>query len=125
MKPASAKAKGRKLQQQLRDLVLETFPDLKPDDVRSTPMGVNGSDLMLSPYAQDHFGFKVECKNRAAMSVFRDFEQAATECAPWLVPLLVIKENKSKPLAIVDLDFFMLLLKQVYLYNKQERSKSN
>ena len=40
MKSRSAKAKGRRLQQQVRDLLLERFsPELEPDDIRSAIMG--------------------------------------------------------------------------------------
>ena len=49
MKTSSAKAKGRRLQQKVRDLLLETFTELEPDDIRSTSMGVSGEDLQLSP----------------------------------------------------------------------------
>lgn len=66
MKPSSAKAKGRKLQQQVRDLILETFSDLEPDDVRSTSMGAGGEDVLLSPLARRKFPFSVECKNQQA-----------------------------------------------------------
>jgi hypothetical protein len=118
---SSAKAKGRKLQQHVRDQVLHYFPELQKDDVRSTPMGVTGSDLTLSPKAQEIFPFKVECKNRAAMAVFRDFEQAWAGCAPWMIPLVVLKENNSKPLAVVDLDFFLHAIRGNYDYNKLHR----
>jgi hypothetical protein len=33
MRPSSAKAKGRRLQNQIRELILENFPQLHPDDV--------------------------------------------------------------------------------------------
>jgi hypothetical protein len=35
MKPRSAKAKGRRFQTEVRDLILESFPILEPDDVKS------------------------------------------------------------------------------------------
>jgi hypothetical protein len=39
MKPQSAKAKGRRLQQQVAAAVLENYHELTEDDVRSTSMG--------------------------------------------------------------------------------------
>lgn len=39
MKPQSAKAKGRRLQQQVAAAVLENYRELTEDDVRSTSMG--------------------------------------------------------------------------------------
>ena len=40
MKTASAKQKGRLLQQKVRDLILNVFPFLKAGDVRSTAMEI-------------------------------------------------------------------------------------
>ena len=34
----NAKAKGRLGQQEVRDKLLDTFPDLEPDDIKSTVM---------------------------------------------------------------------------------------
>ena len=48
----TAKAKGRLGQNEIRDKILETFPDLEPDDVRSTTMGDTGEDIQLSPAAR-------------------------------------------------------------------------
>ena len=62
MKAQSAKAKGRKLQQVVRDGVLKRFPSLEPDDVRSTSMGAGGEDVQLSPVARRLFPYQVECK---------------------------------------------------------------
>ena len=35
----AAKAKGRGGQQEVRDRLLETFPEFEPDDIKSTTMG--------------------------------------------------------------------------------------
>lgn len=86
-------------------------------------MGVTGSDLMLSPTAQDIFPFKVECKNNKAIAVYRHFEQASAGCPPWLNPLVVIKENNAKPLAIVDLDLFMFLLRENYVNQELRKER--
>ena len=49
----NAKAKGRLGQQEVRDKLLETFPDLEPDDIKSTVMGDSGEDIQLSPAFQE------------------------------------------------------------------------
>ncbi len=55
MKTSSAKAKGRRLQQTVRDKILSLFPTLELDvDVRSAIMGETGEDIKLSKKA---FGF--------------------------------------------------------------------
>jgi hypothetical protein len=109
--PQSAKAKGRRLQQQVRDLILSSFPSLEQDDVRSTSMGAGGEDVQLSPAARKLFPYSVECKNLAKIAVFNYYEQSQSNCGNY-EPLVVIKQNRSKPLAVVDLDHFMELVKE-------------
>lgn len=110
MKTQSAKAKGRKLQQMVRDLILETFSELEPDDVRSTSMGAGGEDLQLSPAARRKFPYSVECKNVEKLNVWGAYEQAAANSGKH-EPLLVMKKNRKKPLVVLDLEAFIDLLK--------------
>jgi hypothetical protein len=63
MKTASAKAKGRLLQQHIVKTILDAFENLEPDDVVSRPMGSPGVDVMLSPKAQRVFPVSIESKN--------------------------------------------------------------
>ena len=111
MKTASGKAKGRKLQQIVRDKILEAFPTLKPDDCRSTSMGASGEDIQLSPAARKLFPYSVEAKARASISVYAWYQQAKTNAPKGMEPLLVIKQNYGKPLVVIDLDTFMELVK--------------
>ena len=111
MKAQSAKAKGRKLQQAVRDGILERFPTLEPDDVRSTGMGQSGEDVQLSPAARKLFPYSVECKNLAKIAVYNYYNQCLTNCGA-SEPLVVVKQNRSKPLAIVDLEHFLDLVKR-------------
>ena len=48
----NAKAKGRLGQQEVRDKLLESFPDLEPDDIKSTAEseGVLKKDITLSVF---------------------------------------------------------------------------
>ena len=71
MKPQSAKQKGRLLQQKVRDGILKNYPQLEPDDVRSTSMGAGGTDVQLSPAAKRLFPYEIECKNLAKVSVYK------------------------------------------------------
>lgn len=111
MKVSSAKQKGRLLQQVVRDKILETFTELEPDDVKSTSMGAQGEDIQLSPAARRWFPFSVECKSRATVSVYPWFKQAEANTPKGTNPLLVIKQNHSKPLVVLDLETFMELVK--------------
>ena len=92
MKPQSAKAKGRKLQQWVRDLILESFPSLEADDVRSTSMGAGGEDVQLSPAARRLFPYSVECKSVEKLNVWGAYEQAEANSGEH-EPLLIMKKN--------------------------------
>ena len=48
----ASKAKGRRLQNLLRDLLREKFPQLEDDDIKSATMGIVGEDIVLSPAAR-------------------------------------------------------------------------
>jgi len=110
MKPQSAKGKGRRLQQWMRDLILENFTDLEPDDVRSTGMGQSGEDLQLSPAARRLFPYSVEAKNCERLNVWGAYEQAAANSGKH-EPLLVMKKNRKKPLVVLDAEAFIELVK--------------
>ena len=109
MKTQSAKAKGRKLQQWTRDQILEVYPHLEADDVRSTSMGASGSDVQLSPLARKSFDYDVECKSLARVGVYRYVDQCNNRGDAQ--PLVIVKENRRKPLAVVDAEHFFELLR--------------
>ena len=111
MKTSSAKAKGRLLQQLVRDKILDAFPLLEADDVKSTSMGASGEDVQLSPAARRWFPFSVECKSRATISTYAWYQQAKTNAPKDTTPIVVMKQNHSKPLVLIDLDSFMELVK--------------
>jgi hypothetical protein len=110
MTPQSAKAKGRRLQQKVRDAILTTFPELDADDVTSCSMGAGGEDVKLSPAARRLFGFSIECKKRKAFAVYGDYDQARRH-GPH-EPLLIIEADRRKPLAVVDLATFLELVER-------------
>lgn len=120
MKPSSAKQKGRLLQQKVRDAVLGKFPHLEPDDVRSTSMGAGGADVQLSPAAKKVFPFDVECKSLAAIGIYKHYKQAASHGRH--EPLVVVKQNNSKPLAVVDFEYFMSMVEELYANRKHDGS---
>lgn len=111
MKTASAKQKGRLLQQKVRDLILNVFPFLKAGDVRSTAMGQSGVDVQLSPKASEVFPYAVECKSMASIAIYKWYEQREPE--EGLETLLVVKANRKNALAIVDLEHFMDLQRRL------------
>jgi hypothetical protein len=111
----SRKAKGRRLQQHVRDLILETYNDLEPDDVRSTPMGCSGEDVWLSPKARKEFPYSVECKNVERLNIWKTIEQCESNLKDGSEPLIVFSKNRAPKDACIKLDHFMELIK-----NKKE-----
>jgi len=109
MKPASAKAKGRVFQQYVRDKILDCFPTLAKDDVRSTSMGAGGEDLQLSPVARKLVPYNIECKSKATSQIHTYYDQAKEHGEH--EPLVIVKKDRSIPLAIVSLEHFLTLLK--------------
>lgn len=108
VKTSSIKAKGRRLQQLVRDRIREKF-NLQEDDVRSLTMGESGEDILLSPSARQVFPFSVECKNVEKLNFWKAYEQAVYNSKGY-TPLLVAKKNHSNPLVVLSLDDFMRLL---------------
>lgn len=110
MKPASAKQKGRTLCKYLIEKIREYFPQLKEDDISYRSSGANGEDLLLSPSARAILPLSFECKNRKSFAIYKDYAQAEENCKGF-EPVLVIRQNRSEPLAVVDLEFFLDLMK--------------
>ena len=109
MKTRSAKNKGKRLQNQVRDLILEKFNKLEEDDVRSITMGDSGEDILLSPAARRLFPFSVECKNQEKLNIWSSLEQAEDNASNY-TPLLIFKRNRSKTYVTLSLEDFLELL---------------
>ncbi len=110
MNSRSCKGKGRRLQNEVRDVILEHFKDLEPDDVKCALMGESGADIKLSPAARRKFGFSVECKNQEKISIWAAIKQSETNCKPDTKPLLVFRRNRSKTYVTLALEDFLAML---------------
>jgi hypothetical protein len=107
----SAKAKGRRHQQWVRDKILALWPKkLQADDVRSTSMGANGEDVQLSPAARRLFPYSVECKAFKSFAIYKVMDQASENCPKGAEPIAIIKADRRKPLAVVDADHFFQII---------------
>lgn len=112
MRTSSAKAKGRRLQDWVRDRLKAIF-GFTADEVRTAIMGETGTDIKLSSSARSAFPYKCECKNHEAFtSIYKAYEQAASHSGNE-EPLLFIKKNRHKVLAIIDANHFLELVKNV------------
>ncbi len=108
MKPQSAKAKGRKLQQWMRDKLIEEL-DIHPEDIESRSMGAGGEDLIMARAARQNFPFSIECKNVEKLNVWDSYDQASANSGKH-EPLLVMKKNGKKPLVVIDAESFIRLI---------------
>jgi len=68
MRPQSAKAKGRRLQQWTRDQLIEHLM-ISDEDVESRSMGAGGEDLIMAKEARNKFPYSIECKNQQKVNV--------------------------------------------------------
>lgn len=121
MKTSSAKQKGRKLQQLVRDTLLKAFPQLEVDDIKSTSMGAQGEDVQLSPAARKIIPVAIEAKARRSIAVGRFYEQAqehAISVKEPVEPVVVLKEDRKNPLVLISLDFFVALCQDRYDHYK-------
>lgn len=115
MTPRSAKNKGKKLQNDVKRLLVSAFPEYE-GHIKSTTMGESGEDIQISPTARKAIPYQFECKSRASMAVYKDYTQASNHgCNE---ACLIIKQNGSKPLAIIDLEKFIELI--WYRHNYRE-----
>ena len=107
MKTQSAKAKGRRLQQWFRDLLIEKL-DIHPEDIESRSMGAGGEDLIMARAARQRFPYSIECKNQESINVWKSYEQAQENSKDY-EPVVVLKLNNTKPLVLVDAEYFVKL----------------
>lgn len=109
IKTSSAKSKGRGLQQLVRDKLLSLSDTFRDGDIESTGMGQVGEDIQLSPHARDLLPISVECKSRAKFVVYSVIDQCKTNCPDGCEPVVVLKANYKKPVAVIDLDYYIKL----------------
>ena len=111
MKTQSAKAKGRRFQQWVRDKLIDIL-DIHPEDIESRSMGAGGEDLIMARAAREKFPYSIECKNQEKLNLWEAYSQAEANCGDYQ-PIVFLKRNKQKPLVLVDADYFMRLHERV------------
>ncbi len=107
MKTQSAKGKGRRLQQWVREMLIEIL-DVHPEDLESRSMGAGGEDLIMARAAREKFPHSIECKNVERLNVWDAYEQACANAGDY-EPIVVIKKNRKNPLVVVDAQYFIKL----------------
>jgi hypothetical protein len=111
MKTQSAKQKGRKLQQWVRNLLIEKL-NVHPEDIESRSMGAGGEDLIMARAAREKFPLSIECKNQEKVNVWESYKQAEENSKDY-EPIVVIKRNNSKPLIVIDAEYFVSMFKNL------------
>ena len=109
LKTQSAKAKGRRLQQWVRDLLIEKL-EVHPEDVESRSMGAGGEDLIMARAAREKFPYSIEGKNQDKVNIWESYSQAVENSKDY-EPIVVLKRNNHKPLVLVDAEYFIGLHK--------------
>tara|TARA_Y100000401_G_scaffold39081_1_gene29623 strand:- start:5 stop:424 length:420 start_codon:yes stop_codon:yes gene_type:complete len=119
IKVSSAKAKGRRLQQWVRDYLHSNLKGVEKDDITSTPGGVNGPDIGLSPLARKLFPWTVECKSRSSFSVYEALEQAERNLIKNTKPVAILKGDRKQPLALLYAEDLLEILTCSMTKNKK------
>jgi hypothetical protein len=105
----SSKAKGRRLQNLVRDKLREKFTSLEEDDIKSAIMGTVGEDIVLSPAARKVIPFSFECKNVERLQFWKTVEQAEGN-SNGRTPVIVVKKNGRKPYVALPLEDWLELI---------------
>ena len=111
MNTRSSKAKGRRLQNWVRDKLRYAFitcwnklPTLEEDDIKSQTMGMTGEDIILSPAARKIIPYSFECKNVEKLNIWSTLDQAETNAPDNVTPIAIIKRNHSKVYVVIEFD---------------------
>ena len=111
MEPASAKAKGRRLQNEIREILLEHFGDrLERDDIKTAVMGESGEDIKRSPLAKRLLPFSFECKNQEKLNIWSAIQQSEDNCPDGDIPIVAFRRNRSDIFVALSFENFLRIL---------------
>jgi len=97
MNTATRKAKGKRLQKYVCNLILKFFPILSEKDKKIFP-------------------YSIECKNQERMKYLWEAYEQAISNSKKLEPLVIIKINNKKPLVVLDAEYFIKLQSEIKKY---------
>jgi hypothetical protein len=106
--PQSRKAKGRNAQKQVVDEILLRYSDsLTANDVKSTPMGVNESDVWLSEKALTILPFEIEVKAQEKLNIWDALKQCETRATKnGRTPVVFFKKNRTEMYCVLSMKKF-------------------
>lgn len=111
MRPSSSKAKGRRLQNKVAELLRTKFSSLDPDDIKPAIMGESGVDIKLSPAAKKLIPWAFECKNVERLNVWEALAQAESNAGKES-PALVFTKNRKPIYVALNFELFLELLRE-------------
>ena len=118
----SAKAKGRLGQQEIRDKLLETFPEFEKGDIKSAIMGDTGEDIQFSPQAKKRLPLSIEVKRRKGelKTVYYYMEQSLNHSLNTSGEPVVFFRSDHRPwVVMIGLQHYMDLLKDWNINGKK------
>ena len=106
----ASKAKGRRLQNYVRDMLRDVYSQLHEDDIKSQTMGMTGEDIVRSPAAREACAFSFECKNVERLQMWQAIEQCEENCKIPNIPAIVFKKNGKEPYVAIPFTVFCDML---------------
>ena len=115
IKISSAKAKGRRCQQWVCEMISDVLgiPWGRDEAIAPREMGQSGTDVRLVGQAQVEFPFSVECKWQESWSVPAWIEQARANRKSGTDWLLIAKSSRNPYVAVLDAEVFFDLCKRL------------
>jgi len=112
----SAKAKGRKLQQEIgkRFAEIVNIEFGKDKLISSREMGQSGTDIRLIGKALEKIPYSIECKRCENWSVHSWIKQAEDNVIEGTDWLLFAKRNRSNSVVIMDAETFFKLFEKTH-----------
>lgn len=107
------KKKGREFENEIVASILETFPQLSPNDVLARSMGDPGQDVILSEAARKVLPLALELKrvNRVEnLDMKKAFSQAKANCQAGQIPAVVHREDRHEAMIALYLGDLILTL---------------
>lgn len=98
MRPSSAKAKGRRLQDWVA-LMVQFVTGVVPD---KAIMGEKGKDVK-----HPSLPYSIECKNVEKLNVWDAFDQAVENCDDGDTPIVFMRRNRSRVLAVLPAEWVL------------------
>lgn len=97
IKTSSAKGKGRKFQNHVRDTLLKRFDWLEEGDVGSCSMGSSGEDIPMSPLGRKTLPVSIECKKTRKHPGMAEMKQARANAKGIDLPAIAWSPHGSGP----------------------------